>query len=422
MQRTLDETLRVLPEDAQIVVGADRYESDLHSLLSSVDDPRLVHEISPDGLNMVEHWDWLALRATGLWQMFLGQDDALTPFFHGEAERLTHLAEQMRIRAVCSRRAFLVWEGLEESYGPDRVDFAMKDRINSRSSVFDAALATLNIRSYHHLCQAYTSSLVHRSLLQEIRRRQAGRLFATHPQDASLAAAVVFHEPRYLYSHTPLAWVGTSPSSAGLAVLEQFSPLEDATAKTSNLNRRYVESVQKGKVQYPDFAGDFSLGENAVYFWQALVVQAGLLGKKTLKRLMMSRTTVCLVLASVWSRSARPVPPKKRAMLTELARYHHVPPMVASIFGSSVRLLVEAGLQMRFFFRRLGEIFVALRAHRAPNLAGERLLLTADTMARVDIAQVNKVVEERYRAFHNSALPSAAGLRAVRRSYNPLPQ
>ena len=96
----------------------------------------------------------------------------------------------------------------------------------------------------------YTTSLFHRSLIEEAQKLQEGKLIITHPQDANLAAIVCILEKEYLFSYTPLGWVGTSPKSAGLAISHNSSP---------ELRAIYLDKIQKSKLLCHPLAGDFRL-------------------------------------------------------------------------------------------------------------------------------------------------------------------
>jgi len=123
----------------------------------------------------------------------------------------------------------------------------------------------------------YTSSLFHKSLIEEGKVKLGGKIFVSHPQDANLAALASSLEKKYLYTQIPLGWVGTSPKSAGLAVTKNGLRMIDSN--TSGVASVYLEKISNSRITYDPRAGDFQLGSGAVYFWQSLLKTNKLRGK-----------------------------------------------------------------------------------------------------------------------------------------------
>lgn len=93
----------------------------------------------------------------------------------------------------------------------------------------------------------YTTSLFHKSLIDEVRKRQNGRFLTYGISDANMAAISVSMEKKYIYSEIPLGWVGTSP-------------------KVLTRSDDFIDSIK-----LPLCCGNYRLGFVSVYFLGALL-------------------------------------------------------------------------------------------------------------------------------------------------------
>jgi hypothetical protein len=200
-------------------------------------------------------------------------------------------------------------------------------------------------KKYHELPQMYTNSLFHMSLIEEARELQGGRVFTCHPQDANLAALAIVLEKAYLRSEIPLGWVGTSPSSAGLAIAKSQVPGDESKATgNTKLASDYAESILRSDISYPKFAGEFSLANESIYLWQALVVVSERLDQ-SLNRKLRDNFFVSSLFASAlaenynsWGRGSR------RQAFQDLVRINQI-----SRFGV---LVISSFFGVFFFFRK----------------------------------------------------------------------
>ena len=118
----------------------------------------------------------------------------------------------------------------------------------------------------------YTTSLFHKDFLDNAKKKQKGKIFITHPQDANLAALACSLEKNYLLSKVPLGWVGTSPKSAGMAVTAEIDNSKSENNDVSNLKTEYLGKIYESKLSYNDYlVGDFNLGNVSLYFLQSIL-------------------------------------------------------------------------------------------------------------------------------------------------------
>ena len=280
--------------DFELLVSDDHSTDGSIQYLESILDSRLRLLRTPARMSMAEHWEWALSQSKGPWVMFLGQDDALQGYFFDHADTLTTEAAERSLRVIAARRSYIFWPGCESDFS-QRAQYFAVNRTYERSTVVDAISSLLFGKKYHELPQMYTNSLFHVSLIEETRRLQGGKVFTCHPQDANLAALALLLEKSYLRSEVPLGWVGTSPSSAGLAIAKSGT---GDTPSEETLAGQYQSSISASKLEYPSFAGEFSLASEAIYLWQALIVVSKSIKSKRL-RFLSSRIFLVLLFSSI---------------------------------------------------------------------------------------------------------------------------
>lgn len=248
--------------DVEIIISDDSSTDGTREYLATLNDSRVSVIYPPESMSMSEHWDWLLSHANGEWIIFVGQDDGLQSYFFELADVLVEKALNKNLRAIASERAYYFWPGCQDVYGDTGVAAFAMPKVVVKSTRVNALKALSDVIDYYDLPQMYTTSLFHRSLIDEARNLQDGKAIVTHPQDANLAAIACILEKEYLFSYVPLGWVGTSPKSAGLAISRDSSP---------ELRAIYLEKIKKSKLQCHPLVGDFRLASSPLYFWGALL-------------------------------------------------------------------------------------------------------------------------------------------------------
>lgn len=362
LQYTIHSVLVASSQDFELVVSDDRSDDGTLEFLSGIVDPRLRVLQTPAGssFSMVEHWEWLLSQACGDWVMFLGQDDGLQSHFFELATHLANRAEKLGLRTIAAQRAEFVWPGDGDGDGEAGAEAHVELRdpsrplITRRSLERGALVALLSLRSYHFLPQMYTNSLWRMSLIREVRQLQDGVFFTCHPQDANIAALGVRLEKEYLYSGISLGWVGTSKKSAGLAIAQSLNPI---SSEAANLAREYAQSVKTSAITYPSWAGDFEMGENAIYFWQALR-NTHSVGSTPLDRLIVSVPFVTLMLSFALARHRVGTwTQEKLIQYRSIARQNRVPYGILVFLARLIRGGFVSFLTLRSALRRARGFF-----------------------------------------------------------------
>lgn len=260
----------------EIIVSDDNSTDGTSEYLNGLKYENLKILKTPHRMSMTEHWEWALSHAEGEWCIFVGQDDGLQPYFFELSDILTDYALKINCRTITSERAYYFWPNCDHVYGNAHVSYTAIPLVMRKSTVLSAFQALTGVFFYFNLPQMYTTSLFHRSILDEARAKQGGRVFVTHPQDANLAAIACSLDRYYIKSLVPLGWVGTSPKSAGMAIT---SPSRDS----ANLRNIYLEKIRSSPLAYCSLIGEFSLDSAILYFWGAL------LQTKTLRGALINR-------------------------------------------------------------------------------------------------------------------------------------
>jgi glycosyltransferase involved in cell wall biosynthesis len=284
----VDTILSNVYDNYELIISDDNSNDGTKDYLDTLRDNIHFRIVSPSKkLSMAEHWEFALSHAKGEWVIFVGQDDGLQHYFFDLSDRLTHIADLYGIRSIASSRAYYFWDGCQNSFG----DLALKYRALKKIKVLNCRIevlkSLLGFQDYFELPQMYTTSLFKRSLIEEAKTLQGGRLFRAHPQDANLVAIACSLEKQYLKSFIPLGWVGTSPKSAGMSVIIDVKKVNEKDKSTIiGLKEDYENKVSSSILGYHKLAGNFSLGNLQIYLWQSFMQTKELRGFNQNKFLM----------------------------------------------------------------------------------------------------------------------------------------
>jgi len=381
--------------DFELIVSDDHSSDGSIEFLESIVDTRLRFIKSSKKLSMAEHWEWALSHSAGMWVMFLGQDDALQGYFFELADSLTLEASRRSLRTIAARRAYIFWPGCEDKFA-ERIQYFGLNRTSVRNTSREILRSLFFGKKYHELPQMYTNSLFHRSILEDARKLQNGRVFVCHPQDANLAALALLLERSYLRSEIPLGWVGTSPSSAGLAISLANSTGE--SAPTSSLADEYAKTVEDSAIRYPKFAGDFSLASEEVYLWQALVLSSKLSNRAN-ARMFTNKFFMWVFFSSVlgqhadsWKRGPR------IRVFQAILRNNGVSSSLVAVGSIFFRLFF--GLKSEF--RKLVTWIIVSQKVKPVGLAGFSIL--AHETLKIEIENLNSRTQDIFQRMTNSRL------------------
>lgn len=325
LETTLQTILAEPSDNVEVLVSDDHSGDGSSEFLAQIEDKRLRLLKPPRGLSMSEHWDWLLGRAVGDWQMFVGQDDGLHEDFFTLAEKATSFAEKHSLRAISTRRSYYFWPGAEKFYSGLRAKHLEWDSFQIRDSRKEVYRALRSEIDYFDLPHMYVSSLWHRSLVADARKIGGGQVILSHPQDASLVAVATSLEKHFLRSETPLAWVGSSLKSAGLAITLDLQRNPQTPNHVLALSTEYQHRVASSHLSQRQNADSFGLSSSAVYLLQA-IAEIDSRSPAGAKQMLPGRIRRTYILAAAWDAlSSRSKTKSALRLLHQVAEQFAVP-------------------------------------------------------------------------------------------------
>jgi hypothetical protein len=221
---------------------------------------------------MTEHWEWALSHAIGEWIIILGSDDGLMPYFFELAEFLTAEASKNDIKVVNSRRAYFFWNGCDDLFEKLLISYSATASYEMKKTKCQIIYSIIGEQSYVHLPQAYTSSLMHKTLVEEIKHKQQGIFFASLTPDAAAAAAICSTEKFFLETGIPLGWVGTSSKSNGMAYSRYRSTYQEEHKNEALIN------MYSTKIHWNNLMGEFCknseraiINNHKAYFYESIL-------------------------------------------------------------------------------------------------------------------------------------------------------
>lgn len=262
LSSAISTALSAVGPDGEVVVSLNACTDDSEIVAHSFDDYRLIVLRTPRPMSMSAHWEFLLSQLRGEWIVFIGHDDAVIPNLSSNLKQIE--SSFVGVDAILFRRAMYFWPGVEDVYKKTGWRFA---------AIFSAKVIRpkwrlLNIAigkgSYEELPMVYSNSLVHRSVIERVKR--SGDFFCDLAPDVYSSVAVSLSARKAVYCAVPSFWVGCSPSSNGLSMskfdstqLPSASPdqekratdfLKESASDGYSLGRS-VRSISPGQLTQP---------------------------------------------------------------------------------------------------------------------------------------------------------------------------
>ncbi|UTY33212.1 glycosyltransferase family 2 protein [Treponema putidum] len=253
--------------DYELIISDNQSDDGTSEYVDAInhDNVKVFH--TPRHFTIAEHFNWAQSHAVGIWQIYLGGDDAVQPYFFTLADKLTTIAESKKISAISSRRGYYFWNGCQEQHGDVCVSYSAEDKykiLSAKKEMYKALCGKLPC-GYFDLPQMYTTSLFHKSMIDEIRQRQNDLFLHSYTiQDAALAAISILFSEKILRSEIPLGWVGTSPKTA------------------------FREKTWSNNFKLRPESGDFNIASLELYFFDSLLTIMEAIPEVKIKKLFSS--------------------------------------------------------------------------------------------------------------------------------------
>lgn len=268
----VDSVLSQSTNDFELIISVNHSSDNTWDYLQSLSDSRLTVVKPKKELSMTRNFEFLLFHAKGEWVTFLGDDDALMPYFFKEANHL--ITQYPDIKSISSRRAYYFWDGCQDVYGPTIVSYIAQRKSYLKNSKIQALLTLLSLASYMELPQTYTTGLFHRSLIQEIKDLSGGAFFHSITPDAYSSVVGTLRSKVYLRTELPLFWVGSSPKSNGFSHIVKSDKNSSESNELSKVADDFHELAQKDHLTVnPRIPKELFTtgGFSALYFYESLI-------------------------------------------------------------------------------------------------------------------------------------------------------
>lgn len=386
-------------DDYELIISNDHSNDGTKEYLETLKANSRIKIIEPlKSLSMTEHWEWALSYASGEWMIFVGQDDGLQQYFFELADILIEIANEKGLRTIASSRAYYFWKGCEYAYGDVAVKYRAINKIEILNTKFEALKALFGFQDYFDLPQMYTTSLFKKSLIEEAKDKQGGKLFSSHPQDANLAAIACSLEEQYVKSFIPLGWVGTSPKSAGMAIVSDENKVKDEDKKTIvNLKKEYEKKVSDSSLKYHELAGSFSLGSLQVYFWQAFL-KTNILRSAKLNHLLMSNWFRFVLLSFAYNEVKSIKKQENLHMMNEVIKKNNFNIFLVKIISHICKLITYSYFATKLFRRTMMMMFLYqhIYKYKSQQLNNNNLLNDISNEIKDDIDDIQILKNIRY--------------------------
>ncbi len=199
-------------EDYEIVVCDNCSSGATRETVEQFHSPRIRYVRSEIPLAMSDNWELGVSRARGEFITVVGDDDALCRHSLAEADKLIRMH---RTRLLRWAWAYYKWPDYAGQADANRLSFRVNGRCQRirANQLIEEIIAEPN--RYHELPMVY-NSLVHRDLMDEMRKR-TGRLFHAISPDVYSGFALAELAGKFISVMRPMGICGTSSQSTGQA-------------------------------------------------------------------------------------------------------------------------------------------------------------------------------------------------------------
>lgn len=284
-------------DDYELIISNNHSYDSLDTYVEKLHHPN-VRLIKPEvPLCLPEHYDFALSHVTGEWIIILGADDGVQPYFFQLCELLTDEAKKRNLWIVNAPRAYFFWSGTHVLYGTSCMSYNAKKCLCRKNTKYQLFNALIGVKGFIDLPQMYTTSIVHRKVVEKAKKLQDGIFFTALAPDASGAATLCSLERHYLESKIPISWVGTSLASDAYRYASGAVSYEKILA-TTILPQRLTWNTLMGDA-YSD--SDQVLRQHSAYFYEALL-HAERVQSRFLKVILRSKAFKILFFASCYDK------------------------------------------------------------------------------------------------------------------------
>lgn len=200
-------------DDYEIVVCDNCSPPETQRVVEEFNSKHIVYFRSARPLSMRENWELAFSKSSGKYVMFIGDDDALSPF---ALMRLEEFIAQHDVLAVTWRCAVYAWPNVGRSDLANYLQIPVSQGLQWREGKKAIGDAIANRMPANLLPNIY-HGLAARSVLEEIKAK-SGHIFGGYMVDTYSSFAIAYFAKRYAYLGIPITISGFSKDSHSIAL------------------------------------------------------------------------------------------------------------------------------------------------------------------------------------------------------------
>jgi glycosyltransferase involved in cell wall biosynthesis len=213
LRYTLQTCLSQNFENYEIVVCDNYSPPETQKLVEDFNSSRIVYFRSDHPLSMRDNWEMAYSKSSGEYVMFIGDDDALSPFALSQLEAFLN---QNNVLALTWRCGVYVWPNVSRKDLANYLQIPVSQQLkwyDGRSAIADVIANRLQA----NLLPNIYHGLAARSVLEQIRER-SGHIFGGYMVDTYTSFAIAYFAKRYAYLGIPITISGFSKESHSIAM------------------------------------------------------------------------------------------------------------------------------------------------------------------------------------------------------------
>lgn len=264
LRHCVDAALSTRSEQLEIIVSNNHSSDGTAEFLASKSDPRLRVVSPPVPMSMRGHYDFALTQTTGDYIVFIGDDDAITPF---GPDALVHLIETTGADAIAWKPIGYLWPGMEGEDGLSRTflkpkHFSYAHEVVDHNAMFERFVNATH-SSYLEGAKIYHGA-VSRGLVQRLTAQSGGSYFGAMSPDVYASIFGLKFATRFVRTSCSITISGKSKKSSGWALLKAKGDTDVA--------ERFFEDEFNAAQRDPKNYVDLSIRSTASHELNALMI------------------------------------------------------------------------------------------------------------------------------------------------------
>ena len=183
--------------DCELIVSLNNTTDRSDLEIRKIKDKRLKIIKTPKYFSMVKHYEWIIKKARGDWISIIGDDDGVVNNFFTKVDYILDKFKNYELHAISSSRAYYYWEGTEHIYGKTVVRYLESEKMKIKNSKIELFKTLFGFSAYQNLPLLYTSGIVKKKILDEIKSKSKKRFYNEPNPDIYSALAITSYTKNF---------------------------------------------------------------------------------------------------------------------------------------------------------------------------------------------------------------------------------